>query len=241
MTNPTRDLLDNPVPVNKAALFARLREIIALGWSDMPKNVKRYNGTGGPGNFLEDLIGLKAGNQDIADVLGWEVKYYTKQTNFITLFHKEAEPHGIMRYMVSKHGWKDSEGRLSFRHTISGRSDRFVVVDDAATVIVRPLKGNGPVPMWTHDALLNAASKLRRLILVKGERDKQKVRFVRADCYENMHLTLLVSEMINGSIAIDFDARESKAGGKGLRNHGTKFRIKPENVCRLYFKKERFS
>lgn len=236
-----RELLNNPVPVNRQALFARLRDVIALGWQPMPKNVKRYNGTGGPGNFLEDLIGLKAGNQDIADVLGWEVKYYTKQTNFITLFHKEAEPHGIMRYMVSRWGWLDKEGRKSFRHTISGRSDRFVVVDDAATVIVRPLKGNGPVPHWTHDDLLNAASKLRRLILVEGERSKQKVRFVRADFYENLHLTLLVSEMINGSIAIDFDARESNPGGKGLRNHGTKFRIKPENICRLYFKKERFS
>ncbi len=64
------DLLNNPVPVNKAALYTRLREILALGWQEMPTNVARYNGNGGPGNFLEDLIGLKAGNQDIADVLG---------------------------------------------------------------------------------------------------------------------------------------------------------------------------
>lgn len=75
------ELLSNPVPVNRQALYARLREIIALGWQDMPADVARYNGTGGPGNFLEDMIGLKAGNQDIADVLGWEVKYYTAQTS----------------------------------------------------------------------------------------------------------------------------------------------------------------
>jgi hypothetical protein len=234
-------LLNNPVPINKPALYTRLREILALGWQDMPKGVARYNGTGGPGNFLEDLIGLKAGNQDIADVLGWEVKYYTPKTAFITLFHKEAGPHGIMRYMVNRFGWKDEQGRMSFRHTFSGRSDRFYVSDDAGNVIVRPLKGNGVVPMWTHDALLNACSKLRRLILVKGEKNGQKVRFTQADCYENLHLSLLVGEMINGTIAIDFDARESKPGSVGLRNHGTKFRVRPENVCRLYFKKERFS
>lgn len=235
------NLLNNPVPVNKKDLFIRLREIIALGWQEMPANVARYNGTGGPGNFLEDLIGLKAGNQDIADVLGWEVKYYTPKTNFITLFHKEAEPFGIMRYMVSRHGWKDANGRKSFRHTISGRSDRFIVSDDAGNVIVRPLKGSGPVPMWSHDTLLNAAGKLRRLLLVKGERNGQKVRFVRADCFENLHLTLLISEMINGTIAIDFDCREAKPGSDGLRNHGTKFRVRPDNICRLYLKKERFS
>lgn len=234
------DLLNNPVPVNRQALFTRLREIIALGWQEMPKGVARYNGTGGPGNFLEDLIGLKAGNQDIADVLGWEVKYYTAATNLITLFHKEAGPHGIMRYMVSKHGWKDAQNRLSFRHTIHGRSDRFMVVSDAGNVIVRPLKGNGPVPMWTHDELLNAAGKLKRLLLVKGERKGQQIRFIHADCFENLHLTLFVAEMVNGTIVIDFDCREAKAGSTGLRNHGTKFRIKPQNICRIYLKKERF-
>lgn len=235
------ELLNNPVPINKAALYTRLREILALGWQEMPIGVARYNGTGGPGNFLEDLIGLKAGNQDIADVLGWEVKYYTGATNFITLFHKEAGPHGIMRYMVNRFGWLDANGRKGLRHTISGRSELFYVADDAGNVIVRPLKGNGPVPTWTHDALLNACSKLRRLIAVKGERVGQKVRFVRADCYENFHLTLFVSELVNGTVAIDFDVREMKPGSVGLRNHGTKFRVKPENICRLYFKKERFS
>ncbi len=234
-------LLNNPVPVNRAALYSRLREILALGWQEMPAGVARYKGTGGPGNFLEDLIGLKAGNQDIADVLGWEVKYYTPKTTFVTLFHKEAEPFGIMRHMVSHWGWPDDEGRKSFRHTIAGKSDRFYVIDDGQNVIVRPISGGGPFPTWTHDVLMNACSKLRRLILILGEKNGNKVRFIRADCYENLHLTLLVSEMINGTIAIDFDAREAKAGSIGLRNHGTKFRVRPENVCRLYFKKERFT
>ena len=123
------------------------------------------------GNFLEDLIGLKAGNQDIADIIGWEVKVFTPQTNFITLFHKEPGPAGIMRYMVNRFGWLDAQGRKSFRHTISGKSDRFIVADDAGNVVVRPLKGNGIVPTWTHDTLLNAAIKLRRLLLVKRRTD----------------------------------------------------------------------
>ena len=33
--------------------------------------------------------------------------------------------------------------------------------------------------------------------------------------------------------------RESKPGSPGLRNHGTKFRIAPDAVCRLYMKKDR--
>lgn len=234
-------LLRRPAPTDKKQLFSRMREILALDWQTMPTDA-RYNGTGGPGNFLEDLIGLTAGNQDIADIIGWEVKYFTAKTNLITLFHKEPEPEGIVRYMVSKYGWKDSKGRLSFRHTILGRSDRFQVVTDASNVIIRPLKGNGPVPMWTHDTLLNiAGGKLRRLLLVKGERKGRSVRFFHADCFENLHLTLLIAELVKGTLAVDFDAREAKPGSKGLRNHGTKFRVPPDNVCRLYLKKERFS
>ena len=237
-----KELLKAPAPTSQKELFARLRQIIALGEEKMPARVARYRGHGGPGNFLEDLMGLKVGNQDIADVLGWEVKYYTKRTGLITLFHKEPEPKGIRRYMVSKHGWKNDKGCLSFRHTIHGRSDRFSVVNDAGQIKVRPLKGNEPVPCWTHDTLLNvAAGKLRRLILVLGEKNGDKITFHHADCFQNLHLTLLLSEMVNGAVVIDFDARENKPGSKGLRNHGTKFRVKPDNVCRLYQKKERFS
>lgn len=228
-------------PATKKELFSRLREIIQHGWYEMPKT-KRSGGTGGPGNLLEDLLGLNVGSQDIADSVGWEIKYYTEDTNLITLFHKEAQPPNIMRYMVSKYGWTDKHGRKSFRHTIAGKSDRFKVETDNGQVVVRPLKGNGPTPTWTHDDLLNiAAGKLRRLILVRGEKDGNRVRFDRADCFENLHMGLFIYELLRGTIAIDFDVREASPGSKALRNHGTKFRISPDNVCRLYTKKERFS
>lgn len=233
------DLINFPAPHTKKALFARMREILALGWQEMSAEVARYNGTGAPGNYLEDLIGLKAGNQDIADVIGWEVKYYTPKSHLITLFHKEPEPEKILRYMISRDGWIDKKGRRGFRHTRRGRSDRFEVINDAGNIIVRPLKGNGVVPMWTHDTLLGVAGgKLRRLMLVRGQRKGRMVRFDKVDLYENLHLTQLINELTQGTIAIDFDAREMTPGSKGLRNHGTKFRVAPENVTRLYIKKE---
>lgn len=209
------------------------------GWYTMPE-APRYNGTGGPGNFLEDLLGLTAGNLDIPDSVGWELKYYTERTHLITLFHKEAQPARIMRYMVSRYGWKDSQGRLSFRHTVAGRSDRFRVDADEGRIIVRPLKGNGPVPHWPTEVLMNiAASKLRRLLLVKGERSGRDVRYYQADCFENLHISLFTYEVVTGTISIDFDCREYTPGSARLRNHGTKFRIPPENVCRIYMRKER--
>ncbi|HXG64427.1 MAG TPA: MvaI/BcnI family restriction endonuclease [Blastocatellia bacterium] len=231
------NLIPFTTPNTRKELFARLREIMKMGWLEMP-DTPRYRGTGGPGCYLEDLIGLKAGNQDIADIVGWEVKYYTPKTTLITLFHKEPDTR-VLRYMVSKYGWKDKQGRLSFRHTIRGRSDRFEVVSDAGNIIVRPLEGNGPVPMWYHDTLLNiAGGKLRRLMLVRGERDGNRVRYDRVDCYEKLHLTRLMDELVRGTIPIDFDVREMRPGSTALRNHGTKFRVAPVDVARLYVNKE---
>lgn len=168
-------------PKNKRELFERLTEIVQHGLYEMPV---RYGGTGGPGTYLEHLLGLTTGNKDIPDSRGWELKFYSKGTNLITLFHKEPQPTGIIRYLVSKYGWKDKQDRLSFRHTIAGKSDRF---------------------------------------------------------FENLQLSFFIYEVVRGTIKIDFDAREASPGSKGLRNHGTKFRVEPDNVCRLYAKKERIS
>ena len=203
----------------------------------------RYQGTGAAGMFLEDLLGLKAGSLDIPDAAGWELKWFSQRTNLLTLFHKEASgPKHIMRDMVREYGWRDGKGRLSFRHTIKGESDLFkVVLDDAARrLLVRPKSRRGPVPYWSYEELIAAAgAKLRRLVLVKGQVQKRNVRFLYAEAYETFHLADFLQEVRRGSIAIDFDCRESKPGSVGLRNHGTKFRVPPLSICRLYLRKER--
>jgi len=234
--------LDNPAPKTKTELLSRLRKVLDAGWLDMPADVARYNGTGGPGNYLEDLLGLAAGNKDIPDGVGWEVKFHTPKTSLITLFHKEPEPEGILRYVVSKYGWKDKQGRLSFRHTIHGQSDRFTVVNDAGSIIVRSLHGDDPVPMWSHDTLLNiAGSKLRRLVAASGIRKEHTVKFVSAELYQELALTQFMQKLTSGQIVIDFDVRENTPGSKGLRNHGTKFRVSPKDLVHIYLKHEHFS
>ena len=72
-------------------------------------------------------------------------------------------------------------------------------------------------------------------LLVKGEKQGQQVRYVRADAFQEFSLTDFIAEVLRGTILIDFDARESS---HGMRDHGTKFRIPPESVCRLYMDKQ---
>ncbi len=78
--------------------------------------------------------------------------------------------------MVREYGKLDLHGRLSFRHTVDPTSrsnvQRFTPVHDAGMLVVRLRDGNGdPVPCWSKDTLLGAVgAKLRRLLLVQGER-----------------------------------------------------------------------
>lgn len=226
-------------PKSKKELFKRMVEILHHGNYKMPDS---YRGTGAPGIFLEDLLGLTTGNKDIPDSLGWEVKYYTKKTNLITLFHKEPRPDDAVRYMVSKWGWKNEAGCMCFRHTIAGKSDRFKIDLDGDQIWIHRIGGNGVVPHWTQDDILNAAgAKLRRVMLVLGERTGQVVDYIRTDCFEDLEVLEFISNVYLGIIKIDFDAREKTPGSKTLRNHGTKFRVSPGDMCRLYTKKERLT
>ena len=100
-------------------------------------------------------------------------------------------------------------------------------------------EANGSVPYWSHEELMAAAgAKLRRLLMVKGERRGKRVRFLKADAFEVFNPVDFIVEVLRGEIVIDFDCREQRPGSPGLRNHGTKFRIAPNAVCRVYMKKE---
>jgi hypothetical protein len=107
-------------------------------------------------------------------------------------------------------------------------------------ILIRRIGDKSLIPYWTSDDILSAAgAKLRRLVLVRGERTGQIVTYNMVEIYENLQLTFFLAEVCNGTVKIDFDVREMKPGSKGFRNHGTKFRVEPGDVCRLYAKKER--
>lgn len=231
-------------PPHQRVLFDRIIELIGRGWQTLPSE---YRGTGAPGVFLEAQLGLQRGPnpEDWPDAHGWELKWHTARTQYMTLFHKTPDNSPeIMRYMVQRYGKTDAQGRRSFRHTIRPTSKApgqiFLPHYDAGLLVVRPKGGNGPVPRWSEQALLGAVgSKLRRLIAVKGEKKGCEVRFLQADAYQEFSLTDFIAEVLRGVIMIDFDCREKRPGSTALRDHGTKFRIAPEQICRLYMDKSR--
>lgn len=229
-------------PKTFTASAKEIKKIIAMGWIDIPPE-KKFNGNAAPGDYLEHLLGGKKNNRDSPDLNDWEVKFHGG-TALLTMFHKEPQPRGVMKYMVHEHGWLDELDRMSFRHTIKGKSERgFYVVNMPDRIVIRYKNKDTVVPYWLHNTLLNAAgAKLRRLILVEGElkaviTDKgltKRVIYKKATAYWDFKLNGFFQAMVDGKVLIDFDARTKGEAGTTLRNHGTKFRINIKDLKAIY-------
>ena len=229
--------------INDADFFKRLKGVIEQGWIVIPDR-SGYRGSGGPGLMLEEMIGVDPNNRDGPDTGIWELKYHGGSAP-ITLFHLTPKPQGNMHQVVRGYGWPDKKGRISFRHTIWGQSSRgFRVVNDANRIVVRnesdDVDPSVASPYWTHDSLINAfIYKLRRLAVVRGEKRNGKVLYKSARLHWEPNSTGFIHAIESGIVAIDFDAR-TQEGTEGLRDHGTKFRIKLDDLKHLYSESKRF-
>ncbi len=133
-------MASKPIIYTKQTLIDKLKEIVVMGW--IP-NARRGN-SGGIGNTLEDLLGIKENNLPIPNAAEWELKTQRiNSSSLTTLFHSEPSPRAIRfvpQVLLPKYGWahqedgkKYAKGEMSFRQTIHGqsRSDRgFMVIID---------------------------------------------------------------------------------------------------------------
>ena len=74
--------------------------------------------------------------------------------------------------------------------------------------------------------------------MVHGKKRNGKVKYETARLHWEPNATGFIDAIKHGIIAIDFDAR-TNLKGRGLRDHGTKFRIKLDNLGHLYSKSQR--
>jgi len=222
------------IPSSSNKAFAAIQEIIKMGEVDIPH---QFQGAGAPGNTLEYLLNLEVNNNDSPDLYDWEIKFHGGDS-LLTLFHKDPSPRGILDKLVDRFGWDDGKGRISFRHTLSGRSERGFFVENLKNrITVSNIWDLSIVPYWDHNTILNAiGAKLRRLILVHGKVNKAKrtVVYNNAVAYWDLDLMGICESISQGIIYIDFDARTKAERGTALRNHGTKFRIHVNNIQEIY-------
>lgn len=224
----------SPIPRSAGVAFPAIQDILSMGWVDIPT---QFNGNGAPGDTLEYLLNVTRNNRDSPDLMDWEVKFHGG-TALLTLLHKDPQPRGILNQVVDTFGWPNDKGQISFRHTLSGRSERgFQVINRDNRIIVENINNPDIAPYWDHNILLNTlGAKLRRLILVHGtvKPKERKVVYETATAYWDLNLLGFCQAIEEGTIYIDFDARTKGGKGTALRNHGTKFRVNINNIGVIY-------
>ena len=113
----------------KESLIKKLKEISGMGFI---QNARGGN-SGGIGNTLEDLLGIKENNLPIPNAAEWELKTQRiNSSSLTTLFHTEPSPRAIRfipQIFLPKYGWPHQERgkkypitEMSFRQTIHGKS-----------------------------------------------------------------------------------------------------------------------
>lgn len=217
-------------------LFERLDQLLKIGTYDC-SDFGGWRGDGTPGFILETLLGFDPTNKDGPDSGRWEVKFHSGKTP-LTLLHKSPEPKGVVRELIEQFGWEGKSGDLSFRHTIWKETSRgFSVVVGNNRVEIQHADANFTMPFWSTDTLTNAfIFKLRRLILVHGKKSKSKgnVSFHQAQILQEPKIADVFEALANGMMAVDFDAKIRSDGT--LRDHGTKIRMKINDITKIYAK-----
>ena len=242
--------------IRDAELIAKISEVIAHGEYDLHD----YPGAGAGriGALMEHLLGIATNNDPVPDAINWEIKTSTAG-NLLSLFHLSPRI-GSMNSLVRNFGWAPTRGQyapgtLSFRCTISSevqeRGFSIAVSDDLLSLafndkcvaahhhswleIVRRRCGGvlNDSPAWTFDEVdRSAGGKLRNLMLVNARvRLRRYVSFTGAELYRGLRLSVLRAGLRDGRVKVDVDARTQ---GKGLRDHGTKFRIAKRDLSDLY-------
>ncbi len=74
------------------------------------------------------------------------------------------------------------------------------------------------------------------MIVVKGKmlKNPRRVIYQEAIAYWEPDIKGFSKAITAGVFYVDFDARTQKGRGSTIRNHGTKFRIKVENLSNVY-------
>lgn len=171
--------------------------------------------------------------------------------------------HFVPNLLLPKYGWRHEkagmiypDSEMSFRQTMNAlsRTDRgFGIIVDCAKVIVsfdsrsvdvrhtawldsvKAWIGCGelePQPYWGFDDLFHkAGTKLHNCFYARAEvkriEGKEHFRYTNILMLQRLSMDRFISAIERGAILVDFDARSG-------HNHGTKFRLRKDQLPTLY-------
>jgi len=221
------------------------------------KSTRQNNRDGGIGNTFEDYLGVEENNLKDPDFEGFEVK--TKRfmnSSYITLFSKTPTfPRGANNILKEKYGEvRDPEfpdlkklyasifgGKWS---NVYGKYKMTLNVDyNIQKLELQVLNQNNVLEnqvYWDFKDLRSGISKLDKLFVVFAESKEENgikyYHYNRGNVFLNLNFNSFLKEIEKGNIQFDIRIGVHKSGrnyGKP-HDHGSGFRIKKENLIKLY-------
>lgn len=244
---------------DKTFIIEQYKKVKAHGF--LPSN--RRNNTG-IGKTFEDYVGVEENNLDEPDLAGYEIKSHREESqSYITLFTLAPSfPKGANKYLLQSFGVPNEDNpilkklhtsmfanhtnnfmdKYSFKliNDKTNREIRIAVYEYGTNNIIDSTVGYSYADVEAH---INR--KLKNLFYVSAERRKEGAvelfYFNHAEIYTNPSIDKFLELIDNGEIMYDIRIGSYKSG-KNLgkpHDHGSGFRIKEENICKLYETYER--
>ena len=244
---------------NKEKIIEAFNKVKSLGWI---KSHRRNNT--GIGKTFEDCVGVVENNLKEPDLYGFEIKAHRSESaSYVTLFTKSPSfpKKGANAYLKDKFGEHYEGSNLKKLHTsifgnrfnlyagkysfrlINSRVERRIYIG------VYSEDGNKPEDMSVYYAYEDIEKALRKklhdLFYVSAQRrmdadGKEEFYFDSAEIYSFPTLDNFLNMLDKGDIMFDIRIGTYQSGVKigKPHDHGNCFRVKEDNLSKLYSTKE---
>lgn len=240
---------------NKDKIVEAFYKVKALGWVKS----HRMNNTG-IGKTFEDCIGVIENNLNEPDLFGFEIKAHREESSsYVTLFTKSPSypKRGANASLKEKFGENYPNSNMKKLHTsIFANSFNSFMERYSFRLIHKPEEERVYIGVYTlggetlldnsvyytyadiNTALIN---KLHNLLYVRAQRrhnedNTESFYFDSAEIYTTPSLHIFLNMLDNGEIRYDI-RMGAYCSGKNFgkpHDHGSGFRIKEENIKKLY-------
>lgn len=228
-------------------LVGQLPRIKSLGY--VPT---RRRGDTGVGKTLEDLLNIKENNLAGPNGHMTELKSGRKNASgLITLFTKSPLPRKINRQLLEKFGTVDRNNRLKLhttinaisRNTLYGKPGFVIKVQQASVVIDHNEYGDLPAPYWNRRDLEEAFRRKypQNLLYVKADHDgrgaNERFWYNEAWLMSGFSFERFIELLMSRQIVVDI--RLGRRPDGSLHDHGTGFRVSPDDLHLCFDRRER--
>ena len=208
-------------------------------------------GNTGIGKTLEDLLNIKENNFAGPNGYNTELKSGRKgSSSMLTLFTKSPLPPRINRQLVEKFGKSKIDGKKAlhttanavYKNSLYGQPAFIVGVYHTRIQLDHDDYGDLPTPYWDRVQLEKAFRRKypHRLLYVKancrGRGEMEEFHYNEAWLMSGFSFARLIELLRSGQISVDIRLGQYPDGR--LHDHGTGFRVKPDDLQLCFERRE---